>query len=107
LKFFQSEDAALDAFQQKDIMSVSGIPPHEALALKALGARVESASLPRTFAVFFNQNSAKAFVYPEVRKALNETVDRKRIVSEVLSGYGVPIEGPLPESLFGTTEVST
>jgi len=68
--------------------------------------RVESAPLPRIFAVFFNQNQAPAFTYLEVRKALARTVDRERIVSEVLSGYGVPIYGPLPPTLFDTSALS-
>jgi len=68
---------------------MAGISPHEALALKALGDRVESASLPRIFAVFFNQNKAHAFIYPEVRDASSARSTANRIISEVLSGYGV------------------
>jgi len=107
LKFYLSEDALVDAYQQGDIESVNSISPHKALALTALGARVESASLPRIFAVFFNQNQAKVFTYKEVRQALYRTVDQERIVTEVLSGYGVPIAGPLPASLFETSPQTT
>ncbi len=106
LKFYPTEVALIDAYERKDIDALSSISSHEALALKNLGARVESTSLPRIFAVFFNQNKAHAFIYPEVRAALSKTVDRKRIVSEVLSGYGIPVDNPLPKNLFANT-VST
>lgn len=102
LKFYQTQGALIDGYQAGDIQSMNGISPHTALALKALGDRVESVPIPRVFAVFFNQNQVPAFTYPEVRRALSETVDRQRIVDEVLSGYGVPLYGPLPMSLFGS-----
>jgi peptide/nickel transport system substrate-binding protein len=52
--------------------------------------------LPRTFALFFNQNEQPLFRDSAVRKALNTALDRERIVREVLGGYGVPIDGPIP-----------
>ena len=100
-KFYTNEDGLIDAYERGEINSINSISPHSALALKALGARVESVPLPRVFAVFFNQDKVPAFTYPEVRKALVETLDRNRIVQEVLSGYGAPLSSPLPQSLFG------
>ncbi len=52
--------------------------------------------LPRTFAVFFNQNQNPALALPEVRRALNLATDRSIIVEDVLKGYGIESDGPLP-----------
>ncbi len=101
--FYQNEDAAIEALQKKEIHSLSSVSPYQARALSSLGIKVERVALPRIFAVFFNQNDVAAFTHSEVRVALDEALDRERIVEEVLSGYGVPIFGPLPHSLFGET----
>lgn len=101
LTFYKSEEALIDAYEKNEIENINSISPHRALALKALGTRVESVPLPRVFAVFLNQNKISAFTHAEVRAALALATDRERIVNEVLSGYGVPLNGPLPANLFG------
>lgn len=108
-RFYKSEDDLIDGYERHEIGAINSVSPYRALALKALGARVENVSLPRVFAVFLNQNEAPAFTYAEVRSALSIATDRERIVSEVLSGYGVPLYSPLPENLFGksSTVIST
>ncbi len=57
----------------------------------------------RTFnftAVFFNltPDSAAYFQPPAVRQALNQAIDRKRIVRDVLEGQADPMSGPIPPS---------
>ena len=99
--FYKSEDALIDGYERGEVSTLNSVSPHRALALKALGVRVETVPLPRVFAVFLNQNEVPAFTYREVRAALAQATDRDRIVAEVLSGYGVPLTSPLPESLFG------
>lgn len=48
------------------------------------------------FAVFFNQTSVPVFAHPEVRKALSLALDRKDLVENILGGYALAIDGPLP-----------
>ena len=62
--------------------------------------------LPRTFAVFFNQNENPLFRDAAVRKALNTAVDRAHIVEEAIGGYGTSINGPLPPG-FGFENTNT
>jgi len=107
LKFYPSEESLIDGYEKREVQSLNSISPHSALALSALGNHVVSVPLPRVFAVFFNQNDVPAFTQSEVRKVLSTAIDRKRIVDEVLYGYGVPITGPLPETLFGKLASST
>ncbi len=103
LTFYKSENDLISAYERGEISNMNSISPYRALALKALGVRVESVSLPRVFAVFLNQSKVPAFTYLEIRKALSQALDRERIVSEVLSGYGIAIYNPLPPTLFGNS----
>jgi peptide/nickel transport system substrate-binding protein len=52
--------------------------------------------LPRTFAVFFNQNKSVVLRDEAAREALNVAVDRERLIDAVLGGYGSPIITPIP-----------
>jgi peptide/nickel transport system substrate-binding protein len=96
LRFYQSETALESALQSGDVDSASGISPAN---LGTLGANVLTAPLNRVFGVFFNQNQSEVLRLPEVRQALNNSIDRRALVDQVLGGYGVPITGPVPPAL--------
>ncbi|HEY4495994.1 MAG TPA: peptide ABC transporter substrate-binding protein [Candidatus Paceibacterota bacterium] len=102
-KFFNSEETLLAAFNKGEIESMSAIAPTTAETLKMSNIRVEQTPLPRIFALFFNQNQVAIFANLEVRKALALTVDRSKIVDEVLGGYGTEIFGPLPPGILPET----
>ena len=57
--------------------------------------------MSRIFAVFFNQDNAPLFAQEEIRKALNRSVDKERIVNEVLQNFGVTINSPIPPGSIG------
>ena len=105
--FYSNEKALLEAYSAGTIESTNSFSPQNLNDLKVNETDTEKISLPRVFGVFFNQNQAKVFLNKEVRTALNMTVDRDRIVSEVLKGYGQTINGPLPNGILalptGTT----
>ncbi len=62
--------------------------------------------LPRTFALFFNQNKSAALRDKAAREALNVAVDRTALVNTVLGGYAQPITSPVPPG-FGVTVPKT
>jgi peptide/nickel transport system substrate-binding protein len=97
LQFYQSEAALETALKNGDVDSASGISPAN---LSTLGVNVITAPLNRVFGVFFNQNQSTVLRLPEVRAALNNSVDRQDLVNQVLGGYGVPLNGPVPPSLL-------
>lgn len=103
-KFYNNEKELLDALASGAIDSANSITPKNAAFLKINGKlddkKIETAPLPRTFAVFFNQNQNKALSYKEVRQALLILTDKKQIVSDVLEGFGTPVDGVLPPSLL-------
>jgi peptide/nickel transport system substrate-binding protein len=95
--FYQNEKDLTDAYLAGIIESTNSLAPQSLDDFKNKDSiRAEKVSLPRVFGVFFNQNQAKVFMNKEVRTALNMTVDKDRIISEVLDGYGNKIDGPLP-----------
>jgi peptide/nickel transport system substrate-binding protein len=96
--FYPNEKALFNAFIAGQIESTSGLISEDLnLLRKENNLNEESISLPRIFGVFFNQNQAKVFLNKEVRTALDLTVDKDRIVREVLDGYGEKIDSPLPK----------
>ncbi|MCI0619743.1 ABC transporter substrate-binding protein [Candidatus Wolfebacteria bacterium] len=98
-RFYTNEDDLFSALETGEVEHVSAITPENARALGDKGQRVETFPLPRVFGVFFNQNQAPVFTNIEVRKALAVAVPREKIVRDVLLGYGVPANGPIPPGL--------
>lgn len=100
LRFYQSEEGLINAYQKGEIESVNAITPQVLEKIKNNGV-IKTLSLPRVFGVFLNQNNAKIFAQKEVRQALNMSVDRKKIISEVLLGFGTELFHPLPPGTLG------
>jgi peptide/nickel transport system substrate-binding protein len=100
IAFYPSETILLEAYRNGDIEGINSISPNKLSELVETGVHIERSPLPRIFAVFFNQNQASVFANMEVRKALNIALDKNKIVSEVLGGYGTDIDGPIPPGLL-------
>lgn len=101
INFYSDEKSLIDAYNKGTIESINSISPENMPSIKKQsGADVQTTPLPRVFAVFFNQNQNEALADTAVRKALNMTVDRQKIVDEVLGGYGQTLFGPIPKGLI-------
>ena len=105
LHFYPNEAKLISAFERGEIDAINAIPPKKAgdFADKR-NVTLHTYVLPRIFGVFFNQNQNPLFANQAVREALNDVVDRKQIVHDVLFGYGTPIVGPLPPGVLGWKE---
>jgi len=68
---------------------------------------IEEAVLGRIFGVFYNQNQNDLFADKEVRHALDTALDKQKIVSTLVAGYGSAIAGPLPPDSVLYTAAST
>jgi peptide/nickel transport system substrate-binding protein len=106
LYFYSNEDDLVKALQNKEVDQISSITPSNAERLRGDGYRIESAILPRVFGLFFNQNNNQIFLDKTVISAINQAIDKDKIVSEVLSGYGVVIDEPIPPSMIQYQKVS-
>ena len=105
INFYRDEKTLIEAYNKGDIEAINSISPDQMVNIKKqANTTIEVTPLPRVFAVFFNQNNSEALSFREVRQALNMTVDRKKILDEVLDGYGQPLFGPIPKGLIAGDE---
>lgn len=98
-KFFSNESDLIKAFDNKEIDSIGNISQISARKI-ALDNKTVVSSLPRIFGVFFNQNQAGVFLNKEVREALDILAPRKKMVDEILMGFGSSIDGPTPSQKY-------
>jgi peptide/nickel transport system substrate-binding protein len=93
IEFFPSDKERLGALKDSQIELAGGLMGSHAGEL--VSERVNSKILPRVFAVFLNQNKQPLFAEKSIRVALQTAIDKRKIVDEVLYGFGLPIESPL------------
>lgn len=96
LHFYPNEGTLQQAYTNDVVEQAYGIPAQAVESIAKDDTAVLHSTLPRVFAVFFNQNQADIFAEQGVRRALNVAVDKEKIVNEVLSGYGTQLDGPIP-----------
>jgi peptide/nickel transport system substrate-binding protein len=98
-KFFQNETELAKAYGNQTVESASGLSPSLIKSANPDPALIDEAALPRVFGVFLNQNIAPVFANKEIREALDKATPKKRIVDEVLLGFGRVIDGPTPADI--------
>lgn len=105
LMFFGNDDALIAAFKEHTIDGVAGIDQSKLyeLGLNTDTHHIIRIPLPRTFALFFNQNKSAVLRDPAVRTALSTAIDRTALVNTVQGGYALPLYTPLPIGFGGTT----
>ncbi len=101
-KFYKDEGSLIDAYNSGAVEAISSISPNKISSLvKQNGQVIKTSPLPRVFGTFFNQSQSEVLAQKEVRQALDLSVDKQKIVDQVLSGYGNTINGPIPKGLLG------
>jgi len=106
--FYSTEEALINAFNTGEVESIAGIASENVSRLTHTPETHEviTMTLPRTFAVFFNQNKSAALRDEHARAALDAAVDRTALVDSVLNGYAKPLTSPVPPD-FGVTVPTT
>ncbi len=99
LYFYPNEKEEILALENGEVNQISSITPANAEMLKEKNYRIESITLPRIFGLFFNQNQNQIFTDKNIIKAINLAIDKNKIVRDVLLGYGVVIDSPIPPSM--------
>ena len=104
LHFYSNQSQLLEAFTQGEVDASAGLNKDTLADLETREVTYDTHTtpLPRTFALFFNQNEAPVFRDEAVRLALAEVVDREAIISQVFGGYGEAITSPIPPG-FGVS----
>lgn len=101
-KFYESEDDAISAFNRKEVKGVNYISPSNLEKVVDLeNKNAHRLTMPRYYAVFFNQTQSKALADKSVRLALAYATDKDALIREVLKGEGGKIETPIPPQLLG------
>src|SRR3989344_5914029 len=96
LYFYANEDELIKMLENGTVDQISSITPLNAENLKERNYQVESAVLPRVFGLFFNQNQNQLFTSKVITRAINQVIDKDKIVYNVLLGYGVAIDDAIP-----------
>lgn len=105
--FYQNEDELLQALADQEIASTPSLSPENLSRVDTDAYSVIQTPLPRTFAVYFNQNKSVALRDESVRRALDAALDKEALVQEVLGGYGIPTDSPVPVGLLSQAATST
>jgi peptide/nickel transport system substrate-binding protein len=105
LNFYQNEDNLVSALTNGEVDQISSLSPSNAEILKQKKYNIDSSVLPRIFGLFFNQNKNQIFLDKSVISAINEIIDKDRIVKDVLLSYGTMIDSPIPKSILGQEKV--
>ncbi|MDP3795161.1 MAG: ABC transporter substrate-binding protein, partial [bacterium] len=103
-RFFGTEEEVLKAYSKNDIDGFGLVTNRLAEALKKearRGTNIRTITLPRYFAVFFNQTNSRVLADKSVRKALRQMIENPEVLEQLLSGRGVALSGPIPPGLPG------
>jgi peptide/nickel transport system substrate-binding protein len=97
-RYYPSSEAAMDAYQQGDVLSVSQITPNVlSTALEVPNLSMYTSRLPQISFVMLNLNNPEvAFLQnAKVRRALMLGINREYIVNTLLQGQAVLADGPI------------
>jgi len=101
INFYGDEKTLIDAYNKGEIESMNLISVDGISKIKnQKNIIIKKSTLPRVFAVFFNENNSEVLANKEVRQALDLVVDRNKIVNDILGGYGEVLHGPIPPGLL-------
>lgn len=100
LRFYPNENDQITALEKGEVDQISSITPLNAQMLKEQNYRLESLTLPRVFGLFFNQNQNQIFTNKKIITAIDLAINKDIVVREVLLGYGMVIDSPIPPNMI-------
>ncbi|MEX2052861.1 MAG: peptide ABC transporter substrate-binding protein [Candidatus Paceibacterota bacterium] len=94
--FYDSEELMINAYNNNEIDSLGSVSPQNLNSVRFLGQlKINKLKLPRYFAIFFNQNQSKVLSDKTVRTALSHSINKDKIIDDVLSGNGIRVDSPM------------
>ena len=106
VKSYNNEKELVQALRSGKIDQAGGISPENAKVLESKSKDIETMVLPRMFGLFFNSANNKVLADKSIRKAIDEMIDKEKLINDVLLGYGVPIDSPVPSSILNQSSLS-
>ncbi len=100
LRFFPDEASLAAAFAAGEIHAINNLSPTTLPDVSQVaGVRFFTAVSPRMTSLLFNLFTSDITNSLEVRQALAYAINRNKLIDDVLTGQGVPLDGPfLPQS---------
>ncbi|MFA4817920.1 MAG: ABC transporter substrate-binding protein [Parcubacteria group bacterium] len=103
--YYSDDDAALEAYNSKEVMSINSLSPQKISAIKlAQSTAAHKFNIPRYFAVFINQTKSVPLASDDVRNALARAANRQEIIERVLASSGQPVYSPILQGMLGYSE---
>jgi peptide/nickel transport system substrate-binding protein len=106
LYFYPNEDELLKALENNNVEEISSIMPLNAENLKERNYQIGSSMLPRVFGLFFNQNANQLFTNKAITSAINQVIDKDKIIRDVFYGYGSVIDSPIPPNIIEDQDIA-
>jgi peptide/nickel transport system substrate-binding protein len=100
--FASGDETLIKSFNTKKISALAGVTPTSLEGLDRNDVAVVVTPLPRVFGVFFNESHNKILTEAPVRKALEASINKAEIISSILGGFAVPIDGPIPPGILSS-----
>lgn len=95
-KFFDSEDAMIDAYNKNGIENISFVSGPNIKKIKfKRRLNIQELKMPRYFGVFFNQDQAKDLADKNIRLALNHATNKEELISKILENKGEAVHSPM------------
>lgn len=105
--FYKNEDELIKSIKNNEIQTASSISPENAKKLEEIGFVIKTATLPRIFGLFFNQNQNPLLLNKDIIKAMNIVIDKEQIINEVLLGYATSIDSPIPKDIVNYQKINS
>lgn len=97
-QFFSSYDGtsgAIEALRENKVDGLSFVPHELTDRVQRKNISLHTLRLPQYTALFFNQHHAPILKETIVRKALEQALDKERILQQAINGEGKVIDGPI------------
>jgi len=103
--FFETIEEAQRAYERKTVDGISFVPAPVAAQLEnQRQTTLVTFTIPRYFALFFNESRAPALASARVREALRHATNKEEIIQDVLSGKGTVVNSPIPSFMDAFNE---
>ncbi|MBD3238662.1 MAG: hypothetical protein GF332_03430 [Candidatus Moranbacteria bacterium] len=95
LSFFNSEEAAIQALNQGNIMGINNLSYQNLDKIDLENTNLLEISLPRSFAIFLNSYESEQIANDQVRKALAWATCKDEIIDQIFAGKAKAIYSPM------------
>lgn len=99
-RFYSDYPSLISAYNKSEVEGISFLPTEEKNSLKK-EINEYTLKLPRYYAIFFNEAENNILSNPEIRKAIAYSINRQRIIDEVMMGQGTVINSPILPGFLG------